>query len=296
MSRALVLGGGGPVGIGWEAGLLVGLTGRGVDPAAADLVVGTSAGSVVGYTLASGRDLSQATELVGGANRALPDAGGAPAEAGGGIEALMATVAQAVNDPDHAEQARAELGRLAEQTPTLPEELWLQMFDTFAGADWPAHFRCTAVSTEDGSFRVWDSSVGVPVQMAIASSCAVPGIFPPVSIGGTRWMDGGVRDMLNTDVAAGHDRVLAVSCTLLELPAGLSDPVLDAVFAATRAQMHQMRGSGSQVEVIVPGDEMLEISGWGMNLMDFTRAAAAYEAGVRQGETEASRLSDFWAG
>jgi NTE family protein len=49
MTRALVLGGGGPVGIGWEAGLLVGLAQSGVDVGAADTIIGTSAGSVVGF-------------------------------------------------------------------------------------------------------------------------------------------------------------------------------------------------------------------------------------------------------
>ena len=53
MSRALVLGGGGPVGIGWQAGLLAGLADSGVMLRQADLVVGTSAGSVVGAQLTS---------------------------------------------------------------------------------------------------------------------------------------------------------------------------------------------------------------------------------------------------
>src|SRR5215216_6217880 len=55
--RALVLGGGGVVGIAWEAGVLKGLREGGVDPGAADLVVGTSAGSVVGAQLRGGRSL-----------------------------------------------------------------------------------------------------------------------------------------------------------------------------------------------------------------------------------------------
>jgi NTE family protein len=274
---------------------MVGLAGQGVETAAADLVVGTSAGSVVGYTLASRGDLTQATQLVDAANSSLPVPESPPADPTGGIEQLMATVAEAVSDPDHADEARARLGRIAEQAATIPEQLWLEMFGSFAGADWPANFRCTAVSTTDGSFRIWGPTDGVPVQLAIASSCAVPGIFPPVSIEGTRWMDGGVRDMLNTDVASGHDAVLAVSCTVLDLPAGLADPVFDAVFAGTRTQLDGLRDGGAKVEVIVPGAEMLEISEWGMNLMDFTRAAAAFEAGVRQGEEEAARLAGFWA-
>ena len=54
-SRALVLGGGGPVGIAWESGLAAGLEEEGVRLADADLIVGTSAGSVVGAQLALGR-------------------------------------------------------------------------------------------------------------------------------------------------------------------------------------------------------------------------------------------------
>src|SRR5215217_8035805 len=54
--RAVVLGGGGPVGIGWEMGIAAGLKASGVELAAADLAVGTSAGSVTGALLMSGDD------------------------------------------------------------------------------------------------------------------------------------------------------------------------------------------------------------------------------------------------
>ena len=55
MTRALVLGGGGPVGIAWEAGLIAGLAEGGVELAEADFILGTSAGSFVGSQLAMGR-------------------------------------------------------------------------------------------------------------------------------------------------------------------------------------------------------------------------------------------------
>ena len=295
MTRALVLGGGGPVGIGWEAGLLVGLGRGGVDPTA-DLVVGTSAGSVVGFTLASGGDLTEAIALVAAANEGTADAAGpAPAAGDTGLEALLATVAEAALNPADGDAIRARLGQLALTTETVDEQLWLAMFATFAGAAWPASFRCTAVDVADGTFKVWGPDDQVDPQLAVASSCAVPCLFPPVSINGGRWMDGGVRDMVNADVASGHDVVLAVSCTLLELPAELNFPPMDAIFAATRAQLDRMRHDGSKVETIVPSAEMLEISEWGMALMDFGRAGAAYEAGVRQGEAEAERLAGFWA-
>jgi ABC-type sugar transport system substrate-binding protein len=56
MSRALVLGGGGPVGIAWECGLLAGLAQAGVDLGTADFILGTSAGSFVGARLAMGAE------------------------------------------------------------------------------------------------------------------------------------------------------------------------------------------------------------------------------------------------
>ena len=54
--RALVLGGGGVTGIAWETGLIAGLAGLDIDLAAADVIIGTSAGSVVGTDIASGQD------------------------------------------------------------------------------------------------------------------------------------------------------------------------------------------------------------------------------------------------
>ena len=57
-TRALVLGGGGIAGIAWEIGLLAGLAAEGVEVGDADLVVGTSAGSIVGTLLRTGPDLA----------------------------------------------------------------------------------------------------------------------------------------------------------------------------------------------------------------------------------------------
>jgi NTE family protein len=295
MTRALVLGGGGPVGIGWEAGLLVGLAENGLDVKTADAVIGTSAGSVVGFMAASGGDLAAATSLVRGADESgsvspLPAAANAQQQ----VDQLIATLNEAAAHPERADHVRADMGRMALAAETIGEAQWLDMFSAFAGADWPTAFSCTAVSTIDGSFRVWDSTAGVDPQLAIASSCAVPGVFPPVTIGEARWMDGGGRDILNADVAAGHDVVLAVSCLLLEIPPEFSPLGFDALFAATRAQLDGLRGGGTKVETIVPGPEMLEVSGAGMNLMDFARIADAYEAGLRQGEVEATRLQGFW--
>ena len=61
--RALVLGGGGVTGIAWEIGVIAGLADRGIDLAAADVIIGTSAGSVVGADITSGQDNAVACRL-----------------------------------------------------------------------------------------------------------------------------------------------------------------------------------------------------------------------------------------
>jgi NTE family protein len=288
MSRALVLGGGGPVGIGWESGLVVGLAAGGVDLAGADLLVGTSAGSVVGAEMRLGMDLDESLALV----TAVPD----PAAAAGGMEALLAAMAEVATSTDSPEAARLALGRLAVESETIDEDAWVAMFAEVERAEWPDGFACTAVEVETGAFTVWDAAAGAPLQRAVASSCAVPGIFPPVTIAGRRYMDGGMRTALNAQVAAGHDRVVAVSCFPLALPEGMSDPAFDAMIAAVEVDLDAVRGRGGAVEVVTPGPELLEISGWGLNLMDFTRAHDAFEAGVRQAGAEAARLRSHWSG
>jgi NTE family protein len=291
MSRAVVLGGGGPVGIGWEAGLAVGLAGEGLWFGGADLVVGTSAGSVVGAQLALGMDLAESVSLVG-APLTVPSDDGASAE--GGMEVLMNAMAEAASGGAAPEQARIQLGKVALAAHTVDEDVFVSVFAAVQGHEWPDSYACTAIDVETGELRVWDKAAGVPMERAVASSCAVPGIFPPITIDGRRYMDGGMRTALNADVAVGHDAVIAVSCFILALPEGMSDPTFDAINAAIEAEFETLRASGATLQVVAPGEEFLEISGWGFNLMDPSRAAAAYDAGVRQAAVEAERLRAVW--
>ena len=110
-TRALVLGGGGVTGVAWEIGVLAGLAARGVELGSADLLVGTSAGAVVGALLAWGTDLAQLYE-----EQLEPAATGT--RAGGGARDTMRLRDMAVfgwatlryQDPV---RARARIGRMA---------------------------------------------------------------------------------------------------------------------------------------------------------------------------------------
>jgi NTE family protein len=292
MSRALVLSGGGPVGVGWEAGVVTGLAAEGVDLAAADRIVGTSAGSVVGAQVASGGDLAEVTAgMRGGSTDAGP--GPAPSGAVGAspeqMDQLMAAFMELFTSTEPDEVKRAKVGALALGADTMPEDDFVGVFGQLAGVDWPPRFVCTAVDAETGAFVVWDAASGAPLVRAVASSCAVPGIFPPITIEGRRYMDGGMRSLTNADLAEGHDRVLIVS---LMDPATMVGP-LAGLAAGLEREVATLRDAGGTVEAVFPDAEAAAVMG--ANLMDPALVGPAIEAGERQGRRVAADLAPFWS-
>ncbi|MBI2761252.1 MAG: patatin-like phospholipase family protein [Chloroflexi bacterium] len=285
--RALVLGGGGVVGIAWETGVLKGLADAGADPAAADLVVGTSAGSVVGAQVRAGRSLNDLY-----AAQLAPNDGAVERNMGDiDTQSLMAVFGTWAATQEMTPQIGAEIGRMAQAARTVSEDAWISTFDTLVGLGaWPERpYVATAVDTETGALATWDRVSGAPVTRAIASSCAVPGMFPPVTIAGRRYMDGGVRSGTNADLARDHDLVvvLAPIGARPEGIGGIARRQLDAEVATLRA-------AGSTVEVILPDDAAIEA--FGPNLMDPSRRVPAAEAGLRQGLAIGAALRAAWAG
>ncbi|HEU4327229.1 MAG TPA: patatin-like phospholipase family protein [Roseiflexaceae bacterium] len=281
MTKALVLGGGGTVGIAWETGVLSGLREAGVDVTGADLIVGTSAGSVVGAQLALGLPLEMmlATQL------ALSD----PAQEQAITFDLsrFATVAQLLTQaPDVTDELLRQLGRIALESPTMPEADYLERF-ALLRLPWPARrLLVTAVEAEQGQFQVWDSAADAPLQAAVASSCAVPGLFPPVTIGGRRYMDGGMRSSTNADLARGHEAVLVIT-PIRPQAAGLG-----AAGRRLDQQVADLRAAGSRVAVIEPDEaDWREL---GVNLMDTSRRAEAAQVGQRHGRQAAGLIRDIW--
>jgi NTE family protein len=295
--RAVVLGGGGPVGVGWEVGLAAGLMAGGVDLGRAATVVGTSAGSITGAYLAGGAD---AAELAGEVADLF-----ARNVAGSGVDEVDVTAMAAtmdlligvVADTDRGttQERLARVGQAALQARTVSEDAFVgAMAGALGDRPWPEGFVCTAVDTATGAFRAWDRAAGVPLARAVASSCSVPGLYPPVTIDGARYTDGGARSPLNADLARGHDAVLVVSVMPLALPPGLEDERFQRFFDAQAAEIEDLRAAGAQVELIVPDAEFLALSGYGMTLMDFSLVPSAVEAGRRLGKAEAPRIAAIW--
>src|ERR1700693_2759957 len=180
--RALVLGGGGVTGIAWETGLLAGLAEAGIDLTSADLVVGTSAGSVVGAQILSGVSIKDLY-----AEQLIEPRAEVAARMGATVTLRFAA---AMLWPGGEEQARARLGRAALKARTVPESERKAIIKQRLPVDsWPERrLLITAVDAETGELRVFDRDGGVALLEAVPASCAVPLIWPPISIDGRRYI------------------------------------------------------------------------------------------------------------
>ena len=277
---ALVLGGGGITGIAWEIGLVAGLAEAGTDLSGADLVVGTSAGSVVGAQLTSGVALEAMYE------RQL-----APATGEQAARLNRNTLAQfgwaLLRSRGRDVEFRRRIGALAlaaeKAGMTPPEQERLDVIgERLAGTRWPERkLVVTAVDAETGEFHPFDHDSGVPLLQAVAASCAVPGVYPPVTIDGRRYFDGGMRSAANADLAQGYDRLVV----LAPIPRGIGP------MASVDAQV---TGMVSRVAVVSPDADSKRAIG--RNVLDPAARAPSARAGRAQAATVAARIADVWNG
>jgi NTE family protein len=269
MSKALVLGGGGLAGVAWETGVLLGLAESGIDLTDADLLVGTSAGSVVATQVATGFPLDEmfAAQVAGG---------GAEQAVQLDMGELATTFAELLGDAPEPEELCRRVGALALAADVAPEEERLAIVSArLPVQEWPERpLRVTAVDTATGELVVFDRTSGVGLVDAVAASCAVPGVWPPVTIGDARYMDGGVRSGTHVDLARGHEHVVVVA----PIRQGLGGDV-DHECAALRAE-------GAEVVLITPDAASQEA--FGANLLD----PASREPAARAGRSEAPALAD----
>ncbi|MEU9793274.1 patatin-like phospholipase family protein [Streptomyces sparsogenes] len=208
LDRALVLGPGGRLGTAWTAGLAAGLRDFGVDLGEADLIVGTSAGAIVGAVLATGQDPSRLATLP--AQRSA-DPSSAPRRPDPAVRGAVFAV---LGEPGLAPaDARRKVSRIALETVDAEAEnrLIAQRTALIAAESWPRRpLLIPAVDTETGEPIVWDAAAGVPLVRAVAASSAFPGVEPPVAVDGRHYMDGALRDGTNADLAAGARTVVVI--------------------------------------------------------------------------------------
>jgi NTE family protein len=214
--QALVLGGGGVAGISWITGLLAGLADAGQDVTGADVVIGTSAGANVAAQIGSGLSLA---ELF--ARQVDPALQSRELMAVVDWEKFAADIEPYTAGASTQAEQMIGLGRFALDADTVPEPERIAVIESRLPArDWPVRpTKLAAVDCVSGELAVFDAAAGVSLVEAVAASSAVPGIWPPVTIEGRRYMDGGVRSADNADLAEGFARVVVIS------PLGLDSPL-----------------------------------------------------------------------
>lgn len=263
-----MLGGGGPVGIAWMAGLATGLREAGIHLSLADRIIGTSAGAVVGAVLAAGGDPSSlAAPLPGGGERFEVDQ-----------ELMMGIFAELAAPGTDRGAAWRSAGRKALAAPVGDPAVHVARIQNLAGlTDWPDRdLRITAVDVTAGEFQVWTADGAATLPEALASSTCVPGVFPPIPVRGHHYVDGGLRSALNADLAAGAELVVILEPLAHMFP---------------RAPFDRELGGATEVSVI-PDPETVAI--FGLDVFSPASVAPAHEAGLRQAAEAALRLKAVW--
>ena len=275
--RALVLGGGGLSGVAWETGILAGLAAGGADVTTADYVLGTSAGATVAAQIGSGLAIAELFDRQ--TVPALQSAELTP-DLGRVIELMESWATLPLEFPDPAELRRV-VGQRALAVQTVPEaERRAVIAGRLPQHTWPSRqLAVVAVDAHSGEVRVFDNDSGADLVDAVTASCAIPGIWPPVTIGPARYIDGGARSVVNADLAAGYRRILIL--------APMADPSLDE-------QVAGVVGAGEEAEVLVitPDDE--STAAFGLNPLDPAVRAPAARAGYAQGQRAAAATARLW--
>ncbi|MGZ4595798.1 MAG: patatin-like phospholipase family protein [Actinomycetes bacterium] len=274
MRVGLVLGAGGLTGTAFHAGVLTALAeDAGWDARDAEIIVGTSAGATAAALMRAGfppRDY-------------VPRVVGAPLSAEG--DAILGNMPPLVQPPARSPvRLRPAAGGLAWRLARRP---WRLRPGVAAAALLPAGTRpvdpgaarlrplfqgwptrplwICAVSLESGRRVVFGRDAQAAVADAVAASCAVPGYYQPVTVGGERFVDGGGWSLLNLDLLAG----VGLDLVVVSAPLSTSDWVAtdpgNALRVPARAQQEreaaQVRRSGTPVLVFQPDARVRHVMG-----------------------------------
>jgi NTE family protein len=271
---ALVLGGGGVTGIAWELGILKGLADAGVDLTAADLVIGTSAGSVVGAQITTGRTVDELYET----QLEPPDH-----EIGAKLSKLtLLPILPAMLLPGSGNTKRSRIGKMSMRRHPPGGEERIEVIRSRIGVErWgERELKVTAIEAETGKFTVFDKDSGVDIVHAVAASCAVPFVWPAVTIDGTHYIDGGIRSTANVDLAKGADAVVVIA------------PLPQAFSKATSIRAQLERTGAKHTAVVTPDERALVDIG--KNVLDPAKRSDAARAGLRQATSVLEKVRAAW--
>ncbi|HWG27872.1 patatin-like phospholipase family protein [Actinospica sp.] len=308
--RGLVLGGGGTLGAAWMIGALRAIEQRtGFDPRGAQLIVGTSAGSILAALLGAGASADDLWQHQRGEqvaegplaghifNYDLAAGGAAPPMPIPGWFGSPRLIARSVRHPRRYPGTAVISAFLPPGRGSLGD-IGQMVEDVIPSGTWSPHpgIRIVAMDYDSGERVVFGRAGAPPIGLAeaVVASCSIPGWFPPARLGERRFVDGGTVSNTNLDVLAADEMpggraldeiyVLAPSAARgYDKPSGVLGR-LERSFRhlVTRQMLHeviQARREGTKVHVLCPGPEDLEVIG--ANLMDPSRRVEVLDTALR---------------
>lgn len=301
-----MLGAGGVMGGAWLAGGLHALaTHTGWDPGSADIVVGTSAGSMMGALVAAGgvppwfmlahsggEDIEGLVDALGNPVAEADRSAGAVFRLAKGLPPLgpsswrlllaairnpnkhvPAAVGAALlpHGPISTEPLKDVVRRAVGEDTEIPSNVWIMACDLDAG-------RRVAFGREDAP--------PAEIPDAVAASCAIPGFYRPVRIDGRAYVDGGTWSLSNLDVVARLELDLVICMN----PSSSREAAISpggAVARRLRVQAGRrlgrearfLRRHGTEVVLVQPTAE--DLAGMGVNPMSRRRRHQVLERAVR---------------
>jgi NTE family protein len=304
--RGLVIGAGAAVGGAWALGVLCALSeAEGYDPTGCDVVVGTSAGSVLAALIGYGVEPGLMIEALTGARAAprTPPAGGY-AVAADAVDRALTDIPLPVPFPGNVRLAARVLTQqggpavrtaAAALAPRGRGDLAPvgELVGAFAGGRaWPAAPRTWVVAVDfDSGNRVTFGAPGAPrtsAAEAVMASCSVPGLFPPRRIGDHRYVDGGAVSVTNVDLLVHEelDEVLVLAPMAFpdDAPprsaAGRLDRrVRQGLTRRLEEEVGRLTARGVEVRVLRPTAEDLLVMG--ANSFDASRRASVFDTALR---------------
>ena len=302
--RGLVLGGGGVLGAAWAVGALQAIEEvHGIDPREFDVIVGTSAGSVLGALVGAGVSI----EALRDHQRGAPITEGPLAgylwdyeTATGGRRPSMPRL----RGPGSVRLMASSLRHGLKMPPTAVLSAFMpvgngslervgHLIDAITPfGEWSPHqaLWIVAMDYEAGHRVVFgrDDAPPAPLADAVMASCAIPGWFEPVSIDSRTYVDGGAWSATSADVLAGQglDEVYVVA-PMVSFETDEPDSLLSrlerrwrgSVTRRCASEVEELRETGAAVTVLGPGREDLEAMGG--NIMDGRRRLEVLETSLR---------------
>jgi NTE family protein len=279
--RALVLGGGGEYFIAWLLGFTHGLHSAGVSYDLADVIVGTSAGAIVGSAVAAGHTelLRDDIDFFGLFPKLLADL--IPTGASNPSQLRARDLAAAARDGDIA--TIRSIGRAAMAARNPPVRNLQLMIDILSlGRSWPSpRFHATTTDCYTGERLVLSQSSNIPISHAVCASASLPGVFGPTWIGDRLCMDGAMcSTSTHVDLIAGAKRALVVALTDKDLR-------FSSIPNDIEQELKYIEAAGAKT-LLIPADPGQ------VHLLSAAEIEPALKAGRDRAVREADRVKAFW--